>query len=71
MHFKDIIIHHLGSIDAEHFAKWAVGDAYQTIKRKEWPYYWNELHGNELEISGYGRLEEDIEKMIEIWKKRK
>lgn len=70
MHFKDIIIHHLGSLDAEHFAKWDVGDPYQTIEGQDWPYLWNEFHGNELEIYGFGDINEDIEKMIEVWRRK-
>lgn len=70
MHHRDIVEHYLTEEEAEHFAEWAIGKDFREKERRQWPEFWNVLHGNELKLEESGYPEEDIPKMIELWKKR-
>jgi len=58
----------LGKTETDEFALWAFGENYMEKFSKELIWAWNERHAKKLRISLGGTLEEDIPKMIELWK---
>jgi hypothetical protein len=70
VHHRDIVELLIGEENAPLFAEWAWGPNFKTLVGKELCEEWNKLHGNDLTIYMNGKLNKDIPKMIEIWKKQ-
>lgn len=68
---RNIIETYLSSSVAKQFAEWAIGKHFEDRASYQWPALWNDLHGNELILLDVGHPDEDIPKMIQIWKKIK
>lgn len=71
-HPRDIIEKLIGHQQAEIFAEWAWGENYRSmVFTQNAVAWWNERHGDKLEIHANNRPKDDIPKMIELWKKEK
>lgn len=68
MCLKEFLVHYLSLEETERFAKWAVGDKFEEYFVNQWPDIWNEKHGYLFKIDKTHSLQEDLSKMIEIWK---
>jgi hypothetical protein len=57
----------------EKFGKWAWGDNLNEINfmSDETVKVWNDLHSDKLKLESYGIPQEDIPKMIELWRQSK
>jgi len=72
MCLRDVVENYLNQEQAEEFAFWAFGNDFKNFSHQEvFLEKWNELHGDLLFIYGYGMINEDIPKMIQIWQKQK
>ena len=58
----------LGKEKAAEFALWAFGPNFSSTLFNKFPEKWNILHGEKLEIFANGKPEDDLPKMIQIWK---
>lgn len=68
MHIKNLIQKHLSLSESQKFAEWAIGKDYRSKLQEEWPKLWNELHGDIYKIDPSSKPENDIPKMIELWR---
>ena len=59
----------IGNDLAQEFARFAFGENFRTLAQSEYVKVWNELHGDKKMLQGDARPIDDIEEMIEIWKK--
>ena len=68
-HIKHMIEYLLGK-DSDSFMLWAFGKSLEGIKHEDFVTMWNKRHKKKLELSKYGRPEEDIHQMIKVWRKK-
>lgn len=66
-HIRDIVEYHLRD-KSEEFAAWAFGPSLEKFLGMDFMEGWNVLHGHKLKLEPNGDPNEDIKKMIEIWK---
>ncbi len=71
MNLVNIIKHHLDDEESIEFAKWCVGDSYDTIPCKEFLNTWNVLHGDIFKLNDCHDPRDDIPIMIAIYSKYK
>jgi hypothetical protein len=66
---KDRLVKILGTLaEAIAFSKWAWGEGYEELDGNELVWAWNKRHYKKLRISVGGEIDEDIPKMIELWR---
>ncbi len=54
---------------SELFAEWAFGDKYWQFEYiTEFMDAWNDLHSQELLLTGDGYIPDDLKNMVELWK---
>lgn len=66
-HIPSMIEYLLGK-DKEPFMEFAFGKVYQDLPHKNFVTLWNSRHDDNLTLLKYGRPEEDLHKMIALWK---
>jgi len=66
---KDLIRQFCTDEEVEIFAEWAFGDDFKLIVGSiRFLNAWNELHGSKLFLHDDGSPQEDMEKMIALWR---
>lgn len=69
LHLRDLIESYLPD-DAEVFAAWAFGDDFATIPLHTFWERWNERHSDKLTLAGSGSPQDDVPRLIELWKNK-
>lgn len=70
MAFKDILEKHLTSDEIDKFGIWAFGENLHQINGSiNFMNAWNELHSEDLLLKYDSKPDDDIPKMIDIWRK--
>lgn len=70
-HYRDFVEHYAGLEQAEDFAMWAFGPGFKNISGGDIWKEWNKLHGDLYTIVGSNKPDDDIPKMVCIWRKYK
>jgi hypothetical protein len=64
-----LVREHIPKKDAKNFLDWAFGEYWKEFSDlSQFADHWNELHSDEFSVNYENNVQQDVLKMIEIWK---
>jgi len=69
VHFKDRLLKHLKEEEVDKFGEYAFGPKYKEMYVMEMHLCWNLAHGGKLQLKDLGIADDEIPKMIKLWRK--